>query len=170
MDFQSLANLGEMIGGVAVVISLIYLSVQVRQNTASQQTENYTRALDRISAQQARLGGSGAYAMMFSRGVKDATALTVEERLQFTWMLYEIFGGFEFMFHASQNNAIPEEVWDRWSLTVGYWLHYPGVLMWWSVRPVPFTESFTAYIDSMIENNPVSADAASKWSEFVSAK
>ncbi|MBL6691364.1 MAG: hypothetical protein ISP91_13320 [Pseudomonadales bacterium] len=33
MNLEQLANLGELIGGVAVVASLIYLAVQIRQNT-----------------------------------------------------------------------------------------------------------------------------------------
>jgi hypothetical protein len=41
IDLQSLANLGEVIGAVAVVASLLYLAVQVRQGTKAQQTENY---------------------------------------------------------------------------------------------------------------------------------
>jgi len=118
MDFQALGNIGEFVGAIAVVISLIYLAVQVRQNTASQQTENYTLALDRISAQQSRLAEGGEFAMILSRGVRDTKSLTPGERVQFTWAFYEIFGAFEFMFHAAENNAIPEEVWNRWESTI----------------------------------------------------
>ena len=44
-DLESLANPGEIIGAVTVVVSLVYLAVQVRQNTQAQQTENFSRAL-----------------------------------------------------------------------------------------------------------------------------
>ena len=40
-NLESLANLGEIVGAIAVVVSLIYLAVQVRQNTQAQQTENF---------------------------------------------------------------------------------------------------------------------------------
>ncbi len=33
MDLTQLANLGEFIGGVAVLVTLIYLALQVRQGT-----------------------------------------------------------------------------------------------------------------------------------------
>ena len=35
MNLDDLGNLGELIGAVAVVISLAYLAVQIRQNTRS---------------------------------------------------------------------------------------------------------------------------------------
>jgi hypothetical protein len=34
MNLESLGNLGEFLGGVAVIASLIYLAVQIRQNTS----------------------------------------------------------------------------------------------------------------------------------------
>jgi hypothetical protein len=33
MSLNDLANLGQIIGAIAVVISLIYLALQIRQNT-----------------------------------------------------------------------------------------------------------------------------------------
>ncbi len=33
MDLTQLANLGEFIGGLAVLVTLIYLALQVRQST-----------------------------------------------------------------------------------------------------------------------------------------
>ena len=36
MDLTQLANLGEFIGGVAVLVTLVYLAVQVRQGSAAQ--------------------------------------------------------------------------------------------------------------------------------------
>ena len=48
MDLEALANLGEVIGAAAVVASLLYLAVQVRQRTKAQRTENYARAGSRV--------------------------------------------------------------------------------------------------------------------------
>jgi hypothetical protein len=40
MDLTQLANLGEFIGGVAVLVTLIYLALQVRQSARAQQQAN----------------------------------------------------------------------------------------------------------------------------------
>jgi hypothetical protein len=53
--------------------------------------------------------------VIFSKGVSDPSDLTSRERMQFTWTMYELFGAFEFMFFVSKANAIPEEIWQRWS-------------------------------------------------------
>ncbi len=166
-DLQTLANIGEIIGAVTVVLSLIYLAVQIRQSTQAQRTENYSRALDRLAAMQSSMSQDDEFSLMFSTGVVDTKKLTPRERMRFTWSLYEAFGAFEFMFHASKTDAIPEEVWRRWSAAVAWWLTFPGVQTWWTSRPIPFTDSFTSFVESLLEDNPTDADSTQRYQEFI---
>jgi hypothetical protein len=166
-DLQSLANIGEIIGAITVVLSLIYLAIQIRQSTQAQRTENYSRALDRLAAMQSSLSQDDQFSLIFSKGVLDTTKLTPQERLRFTWSLYEAFGAFEFMFHASKTDAIPEEVWRRWSAAVAWWLTFPGVQNWWSSRPIPFTDRFTSFVESLLEDNPTDVDSSQRYQEFI---
>ena len=167
IDLQNLANLGEVVGAVVVILSLIYLAIQVRQNTQAQRTENYSRALDRLAAMQSMLSQDGELSLIFSRGTTDTSKLTPQERIRFTWSMYELFGAFEFMFHASRTNAISEEVWTRWSSGVAWWLSFPGVQTWWQARPFPFTESFTAFVESLLKDNPMDLESAQRYQKFI---
>jgi hypothetical protein len=169
IDLQSLANLGEVIGAAAVVASLLYLALQVRQSSKAQRTQNYARALERVSAFQAVLSQDGELARIFSKGVRDTSELTGLEKIRFTWSLYEAFGSFEFMFHTYKTDEIPEEVWKRWSQTVAWWLNFPGVQQWWMNRPVNFTESFTLFVESVIRENPTDMKASQGWEQFVAS-
>jgi len=167
LDLQALANLGEFVSGVVVIASLVYLAAQVRQNTESLRTENYARALDRISAMQSRLSGDGGLTALFAKGAVDPDLLTARERIQFTWMAYEAFGAFEFMFHQSESRAIPDAVWQRWSATTAWWLSFPGIRAWWAAKPAPFSASFTAFVDACIRDNVQDSAAALRWHRFV---
>ena len=167
IDLQYLANLGEVVGAIVVILSLIYLAIQVRQNTQAQRTENYSRALDRLAAMQSMLSQDGETSHIFSKAVLDTSKLTSQERVRFTWSMYEAFGAFEFMFHASRTNAIPKEVWTRWSSGVAWWLSFPGVQTWWQVRPVAFTESFTAFVESLLKDNPTDLESVQRYQKFI---
>jgi len=100
VQLQDLANLAASVSSVAVILSLIYLAIQVRQNTASIRTETFARALERVSAMQSVLFENGDLARLQAQGVLDPSKLTREERLQLTWWLSEAFGAFEFMFRT----------------------------------------------------------------------
>jgi hypothetical protein len=164
---ESLANLGDFISAVVVVVSLVYLAHQVRQNTESLRTENYARVLERVANMQARLSSDAVFAELIARGAVDPARLTAGERVQFTWTFYEMFGAFEFMLHQTTSKALPEEVWLRWSETLSWWLSLPGVRAWWSARPAPFSASFTSYVDNKLREGTGTSDASRRWDAFL---
>ena len=167
LDLEALANLGELVSAIAVVVSLAYLAYQVRQNTQSLRTENYARALERVAAIQARLSSDAGFAAVFTRGTIDPASLSSEERVQFAWVFYEMFGAFEFMFHQAETGALPPEVWDRWSDTLSWWISLPGVHAWWLARPARFSESFSRHVDARRAAGPADPDAAKRWLAFL---
>ena len=167
MNLEMLGNLGEFVSGIVVIASLAYLAVQVRHNTRSLRTENYARALERVSALQSRLSQDGDFCALFSRALTDPSSVDPNQRIQFTWILYELFGGQEFLFHQSQAGAIPEEVWERWSETMAWWLSYPGVRSWWHAKPTPFSASFSAYVDALLHRPTPDENANQRWQDFI---
>ena len=166
-NLESLASLGEIVGAIAVVVSLLYLAVQVRQNTRAQRLENASRILDRTASMQGALSRDSAMSVLFSKGVSDPSKLTPQERIQFTWAMYEFFGALEFMFLAANENSIPEEIWQRWSSAAAWWLTFPGVQAWWNVRPIPFADSFSSYIESLLDDNPIDAESTRRYRDFL---
>jgi hypothetical protein len=116
---------------------------------------------------QSQLSRDTELSRFFAKGVADASQLTPNERIQFTWVLYEAFGAFEFMFEAARTGALPEEVWARWSSTVAWWLSFPGVRAWWRRRPVPFSESFSSFVEEILRENTADQAATRRWQEFV---
>ena len=166
-NLENIAYLGEIVGAVAVVISLIYLAIQVRQNTKAQRTENFSRALDRVAAMQASLSQDSDTAALFSKGVTDTANLAPNERIRFTWAMYELFGAFEFIYFAAISDEIPDEVWQRWSAGVAFWLGFPGVRTWWDVRPIPFTDSFTEFVEALLKDNPASSESIERYRGFI---
>ncbi len=55
MDLTQLANLGELIGGVAVIASLLYLAFQVRQNTVHSRAYSQRDMLTEITGDILRI-------------------------------------------------------------------------------------------------------------------
>jgi hypothetical protein len=169
MSPEFLQALGTYVSVLAVVISVINLTTQVRRQTRSVQSQNYGRALDRLASVQSRLGTDPAAANIFNRGVRDPGLLTSDERTQFTWILYEIFGAFEFMFDEAQGGRLPPHVWTRWSDTLAWWISLPGVQAWWRAAPTPFNERFSAFVEERIGKPAFDVERAQRWRQFLSA-
>jgi hypothetical protein len=167
MGLSELAQIGEFVGGMVVVISLVYLAHQMHQNTRSLRTENYARVLDRMSTLQSRFAADAALNQLFIVGAEHPERLTRAERTRFAWALYELFGGVEFMYHQSLEHALPPLVWARWEAALCWWLAYPGMRAWWASRPAPFSADFEAFGDEIIRTNRMDAAAIGRWHGFV---
>ena len=48
MNLQDLGNVSQFIGGIAIVISLVYLAIQVRQNTSVHSSAAWHQAAEQI--------------------------------------------------------------------------------------------------------------------------
>lgn len=170
MDLQTLADLGEFVGGMFVVVSLGYLAYQVRQNTRSLRAETYSRLLDRMSALQSRLAVEPDLNHVMIVGAEDPGRLTRAQRVRFSWALYELFGTAEFMYHQALENNLPPSVWQRWEGTIGWWLSHPGMRAWWASKPAPLTADFEKLGTQMIRDNRFDARAVESWRRFVAGE
>lgn len=152
---------------IAVVVSIVGLASQLRRHTLSLHSQNYAKALDRIAAIQSRLGMDAGASGVFARGVRDPAALSPEERIQLAWILYEIFGGFEFMFEEARRGTLPPQVWERWDATMAWWISLPGVRDWWRNKPAPFTQRFSDLVEERLSRPVHDAAAAARWQDFL---
>lgn len=164
-----LESLGTIISLLAVALTLAGLAMRTRQNTQTLRSLTYSRALDRLAAAQARLAADAEMSELFSTGLRDPARLTRHERIRFTWLLYEMFGIFEFMHDQARARSIPPELWGRWSPTVAWWLTFPGIQAWWKAKPTPFNPRFSAFVESCIAQPSADEEANRRWQEFLNA-
>lgn len=151
MDLRTLADVGEFLGGLGVIVSIFYLAIQIRGNTSSVRSENYARSLERMASMQQYLARDQAFTSIFNRALVDPNSLSSTERSQCIWVFTELFGNLEFMCFQAEEGNIPRELWDRWEETLRWWLTFPGVRAIWESRPTPFTPTFTRCVERCIE-------------------
>ena len=87
MDIMELGAIGELVGGVAVIASLIFVGAQVRQNTMSLKTANAQSLADTALHFSTLLGSNPQVALTFNRGLAGDT-LDPGEQAQFTYLYH----------------------------------------------------------------------------------
>src|SRR5210317_1456374 len=130
MDIDQLASIGELLGGIGVILSLLYLAFQLRDQSRGLRSESYGRSLDRLARIQERLAEDSNFSRLFNTGLIDPEGLSVDERINFTWGCTEMFGAFEYMHYQHAQKDLPEEVWLRWKETIKFWMTFKGIRAW----------------------------------------
>ncbi len=131
MTLQDLGNVGEFIAAIGVVVSLVYLAFQIRQNTRSVRAASYHAVVTNLSNLSAAVGRDAPVADLFVRGQSDLQALSPTEQRQFALLLIGVFRNFENIFYQFNQSMIDEVVWAGWKHRITRYFWQPGVQAWW---------------------------------------
>ncbi len=149
MSLSDLASIGSFISGVAVLVSLIYLALQVRQAEKNQRAIVQQERVSRSSDQLFRLADP-VLSRVWLKGLKSVDDLTDEEAFQFTLVTTAMLRSVEDAYFqhklglldlGSLNNQVSPL---RGVLTTA-----SGVALWKSLRR-NYDERFAALIDALV--------------------
>lgn len=157
ISWQDIRSIGEFISGIAVVISLIYLAYQVKQNTI--QIDRNT-----IAARSQGINSSISHTLDIRQAIfedeeilrifyldnKDNQSLTEEERLKYRFILHnciwKIWSTYAQVIYAD----LPSEIWDAQTTLVKRLLLTNGGVWFWTHFSDKFDPLFKKEIDNII--------------------
>ena len=155
MTLQDLGNIGEFVGAIGVVASLVYLALQIRQNTEhlSQNTRSVRaasfHATSSLLAQFfSTVNGDPELSRIFRLGLEDPDSLDPDARERFKTTLAQMFSYFQDVFHQHKEGLLEAELWESRHANIVMYLGEPGVRKFWQQRRRMFTKSFRALVDA----------------------
>jgi hypothetical protein len=160
VTLQDLGNIGEFVGAIGVVASLIYLALQIRQNS-HQISENTNSVLGSVESQDARvssdflqsLAENPGLARVWRLGHSEPSKLTEDESTQFVMLMGSAFYRLAGSFGQYQRGLLPADSWEPYDRLISRYLRSPAVVEWWSRGDVPFARSFIDYVDARIPDS-----------------
>jgi hypothetical protein len=150
LTLSQLGNLGNLLGGVAVVVTLLFLALQIRKQ-ANESRLNATRELARsLIAQMISLAEDAEMCSIYLRGIKDYDGLPDTDRIRLSMHLHSTFRIYELAFlHASRTN-VDKSYFASSEKTKFELLGFPGVQRWWERSNNLFESEFIAHIEKVI--------------------
>ncbi len=154
MDLTQLANLGEFIGGVAVLVTLVYLAVQMRQNVHQVSEQNrfatwseVARAFDEF---RKLVAGDRALTSIWLRGRENLRSLDQEERLRFDYLALQILWTFARMPLLGRQEYLEANILEKGMASLPVYAGGPGMEEWWhtSEYQAQFPPKFVAFVDA----------------------
>lgn len=106
MTLQDLGALGEVVGAVAVVLTLLYVAAQIRQNTRSLRSATsiaVNQALAEINGRW--VANADGFTDVWVRGCADLGSLDPVERERFTRQAYDLLNLAVLQYDAERNQV-----------------------------------------------------------------
>ena len=149
MNWDAVGAIGEMIGALAVVVSVIYLAFQIRDNTRASVVSVVQDAINAYSEQESLVASTPDLAHIILRGRASFSNLSPEEGLRFDSYYSVTFQVFEGWYTGSDRAvSLPKEQVEVTETILRNHLRHPGVREWWEKAREEFPKGFAAWVDT----------------------
>lgn len=148
MNWDAIGAIGEIIGALAVVVSLIYLAIQIRsQNSQAKLSalREMSKELRATTAMFATENISG----IFVRANKDYSCLEETESVQLIVLATNIFRAWENTFLEHRYGSLDKNVWLALSREYTQVMGIPSFKHIWSIRKQNYDPGFLEYVESV---------------------
>jgi len=151
MDLDALGNIGEFVGALGVVASLVYLAVQVRQNTASVRAATFQALAQSYSDFASLIGSDGEVARILHAGSSDPEAGTELERFRFNFLLVAATRRWENAFYQHERGMLDASQWEGLQAGALLSLRTPGGRAWWrAFGHIYYSAAFRDWVDASL--------------------
>ncbi len=147
MTVVELGALGEFVAAIAVVITLIYLALQIRQNTRATHAASFHAITDSFNHVNVALALTPALTRIWLAGATERSSLSDEEQWQFDLICLSYFHVFETIHYQARVGAGEGDLVATEERSLEALLATSGVREWWGENPYAFGPEVRAYID-----------------------
>jgi hypothetical protein len=147
VNWEAISAIGQLVGALAVVISLIYLAREVRSNARATRHASIRSTSDAFTRWLQQLAEHPHLAELYYRGIHEFESLEGADLVGFSALMDQMFRNVEDMYYQHLDGHLDPRVWHEFEVAMRDINGYPGVQAWWRSRSHWFTEEFAKLIN-----------------------
>ena len=149
MTLDNLAALAEVIGAIAVVVSLVYVGYQVKQNTIAIRTQVHETIVGHVLEAEGSLLHNADLAQIVVKADSDPKSLTPDEKLRADTYFTHEYVNWESAFLHHKNGFVEDDMWRRWDLSSRPDKDSPGQYKYWTEHRNWYDDEFARHVDTV---------------------
>ena len=150
MSLQDWSDLAQVIGALAVVISLVYVGFQVKRNTGAVRSATSQAVHNNYADWYVSMVGDAELNRIAIKGLKDYLSLDEIEKARFieTFMAFAAYS--QNAFYQWRKKSLSPWLWVGWELLIMNLLVSPGGKEFWKERGYVFGNEYRDYVEKVI--------------------
>ena len=146
MNWQAIGAVGEVLGAGAVFLTLIYLAVQIRQNTGALRSSASQAVHENFALWYAQTQSDPVLLDISIRGMADYASISETERAQFIALFMNFSIHTQNAFYKWQEGSLSSELWRGWEYVSMNIFSTSGGKEFWNERSYLFGDAFQKYV------------------------
>lgn len=148
---DALGNIGEFIGAVGVVVSLVYLALQLRQNTRSVRAASFNEMIQNSIRLLEHSFRDSEFARFLARAENDPDGLEEAERLRWDAYMTAVFRHYGNLVYQQRVGALDDQMWESYQRDLKEHLRSPAFAAWFRKHQVVFSESLVDEVRDLVD-------------------
>jgi hypothetical protein len=149
MSLSDLASLGSFVSGVAVLASLVYLALQVRQTERNQQTAIRHSRISRIVEFNVAVSDPGV-TEAWTYGLRRPAQISETQQTQFLSLCRGFYYHLEDSFYQHEEGLLNEDAFETVLAGARSFAGHPGARAAWTILRRGFGGSFLQFMDGVV--------------------
>jgi hypothetical protein len=155
MSLEQIGIVAEIVGAIAIIITLVYLSIQVKDSARASRAAAVTDATTAMQAFYQELGSNPATSKLFLDGLTKPDTLPREAQFQYLMMMHSCFLGFQRSFFLVREGTLDVALRDSIGTAMHAVNHLPGVHFYWRQRKSYFQPEFIEWVEGLLARAPL---------------
>ena len=147
---QNLGNLGEFVGALGVVISLVYLARQMIQNTVSVRAASFNSMVQNSIRLLEHSFRDGEFAAFLVRAQEDPEDLSPEERTRWDAYMTAVYRHFGNLQYSHRVGTLDHQMWAAYRATLKDHLRTPAWATWFQTNRHVFSRGLGDQVDETL--------------------
>ena len=152
MNWDALGAISEIVGAGGVIVTLVYLAVQVRHNTSAVRSSTHQTQIDSTVPLNGAIAADGNLAALIAKANQDYESLAPGEQIQLQFMYVNYFNLWHSAFWNHKENLVPHQAWRLWNNgMVGLLTEQIACRIAWEGIRTMYDEAFQTHVDKLID-------------------
>ena len=150
MNWDAIGAIGQIVGTVLVGITLVYLAIQLRQNTSAMKSSTFQAISTSMGSIMEIYAVHPDIAPLLIKAQAGLDGLTAAERVRFGFLMMMAFRRVETVVVQRHLGAIDPDLTHGFERSAMSALRSPGTRQWWDTSKGGFSDLFSAWVDQKL--------------------
>ena len=152
MSFEQISYLAQIVASVAVVASLIFVALQIKQNTRALQRNEHNSTMEQWTVIRQAIAQNREIAELMTAGLHGERAMDAADQLRLEQMLQENAWAAYHIWDRTERGIFPKGTFEATGgALLGTLLRTPGGEDWWrQAKNIGFHPGFVSDVDALL--------------------
>ena len=152
MNWEAAGAIGEIIGALAVFLTLIYLALQIRQNTKAVQAAAVDASISKVTSVRQSMYESAEIAGIYIAGLANPDDLDELSRTRFRLLMHNVLMAISNIYSQTNFAGLSSSMWESQLVLLRRVVTSPGGQWFWKEYQLEFDETFRGQIEAILQD------------------